>query len=155
MYLHTFKDKTLPDQWLLLIDGQVSSVNFTFCQPHLQYRWDGTPSLAGHTPKPAPSLWCPLLLAGPHLPKPCLTLVTSLPTLSWHLLTSLCFLLYFIHFSFCINSPVSFSHLNSIFQISDLLPMMNHIYIFFSLRESWSLSGFPGFASGYSVLEPI
>lgn len=119
------------------------------------------PSLAGHTPKPAAFLWLLLLLAGPHIPTPCLMLISSLSTLSWHPFTSLCFLFYFIHFSFCIYSPVSFSHLNSIFQISDLLMMINHIYICMHIyvciyvREPLSLSGSPGFASGYSVLELI
>lgn len=118
IYLHIFKDKTLPDQWLLLIGSQVSvslSVSPT-CTVQTEL-----PSQAGHTPKPAAFLWCPLLLAGPYLPKPCLKLVTSLSTLSWPLFTSLCFPFYFLHFSFCINSPVSFSHLNCIFQISECM----------------------------------
>lgn len=63
------------------------------------------------------------------------------------------FLFYFVHFCFYINSPVSFSHLNFIFHISDLLIMTNHIYMFFFfwLREPLSLSGSPGLESGDPV----
>lgn len=141
IYLHIFKDKTLPDQWLLLIGSQVSvslSVSPT-CTVQTEL-----PSQAGHTPKPAAFLWCPLLLAGPYLPKPCLKLVTSLSTLSWPFYfashstfsTSLSALILLSHF---LISIVSFKFLNVC------------IYV----REPLPLSGSPGFASGYSVLELI
>lgn len=154
MYLHTFKDTTLPDPWLLLIGGQVSTVSFTFCQPHSQSRqnchhWLDT-HLSLHLPCDVPC--CLLALIFPS---------HALCSLLLHLLclgiffTSLCFPFYFIHFSFCINSPVSFSHFNSIIQISDPLIMINHIYIFFLLRKPLSLSGSSGLAGGYSVLELI